>query len=211
MFQVGDVVLVIKSYHAKPLELKCIKVTPSGKVRIETLEKYLFTCNDTRTKGDSNGIEIYENTKTNFDKFTQDYQEYESYKQECEENRKKEIAVRIALQDAQLQKTKTDFQNDYIPYVIYDEIEVINKRRYTVLKIPVKEQYREHKGNYEFVTVHCRAAQYRLKDDDKLVEFSYTRCNKNSTTFVVSCSGNYAKTEDEAIWLSIDYCYHNSY
>lgn len=129
----------------------------------------------------------------------------EQRKVERERKAQQQIAAR-----ANMAEVKFAMDNGQVKYILLSEILHDGSRLY-VLELPIKEEYKTHKKGFQRAFVRCvNSKQYNFKtdEDEEQMEYSFSYVTGHSTSFP-SCSSNYAKTDEEALWEVASYLYHN--
>lgn len=219
MLNVGDAVLYIKNYGARPVAgnvHKAIKTqvrvtlvdgTKAGPFKREAFngQHEVIKSGSYRTYSAvwAKTDEVEKNLNETADKAEKAATE----KKDAEAKRQQEYAERLA---AELAEVKAATGNVPLYQIGSPDVMPDGSRIYTI-DMPVKPCYAERKSSWERVIVCCKAAEYwdfRADEQKKGVESAYTYINGSSCSFASGSSGR-SETDEDAVWEAIRQQYHS--
>jgi hypothetical protein len=131
--------------------------------------------------------------------------------------RKEREAKRVAEHKAEMEQTKKAFAEMYGKKTIMDvancNFAAFPNANFFQLPIPVHPRYFDSKRGWELILVRVwqeKAHDWLTGEDKDALHYAYTNSNGNSSSFS-SVSYKTAKDVEEALWESVNSCYHNGF
>jgi len=225
MLNVGDAVLYMKSYGARPFAGNVHKATKT-QVRVTLVdgtevgpfkrEAFNGQHETIKSGSDQNYSAVWAKTdevEKNLNDAADKAEKAAAEKKDAEAKRQQEYAERLAADLAEVKAACgfTCATSPINPKVIKN-VMPDGSRIYTI-DMPVKPCHAERKAGWERVIVRCKAAEYwdfRADVQKKGVESAYTYINGNSYSFA-SCSSCRSETDEDAVWEAIRSCYNSGW
>ncbi len=207
--KVGDKMLFVNGYGARPTIVTVCKVTKTGQIRFvlsDANESELFKPSfengkyERAQKGNSRYADIYVYSFSEEKAAAKEKDQQE--KQDENARKRQERNAQIA---AETEAAKAAMGGSYNSYIRHREM-LDDGSRVLLIAIPVKPELIERKGRTELVMIRIKDVtdRWAIEEEGPQVEYWLTYVNKGSFSFS-SCSGSKEKTDDDAIWEAIRY------
>ncbi len=209
--KVGDVVILVRRYGARPETTNIDKVTPKGWLRVAgstgSFRPKGYAGYESR-EGSESVFLFSDETLAGLNAVADEKEASAKAKAESEANRKAEAKAR---EEAELAEVKAVMSNLYGHEVLFQG--ALDGSRLHVINLPIKPGF-ERKGGFETLIVRLKdvvsynwdKAEKGIKD----VEANVTYANADTASFP-SLSSFRRDSDEEAIWEAIHRRYHDSW